>query len=502
MHVWLDFEWWSCLQLYARGLDGKEYIQKAELASLLHKKREAELEAFQANLELYIIQNKALQSLARFDDAYTQARALVEFYESLPKTRIHCWLLSECYFNLGFIGIYTALHTNARDHSHFFERGWHYFQLSDRLVKGPRERALVSSYVCRVAYPAQKGDLERANEIFSSYVSYSIEAKNGMMQGIVELAFCEAAYFKGDLKKAEGLAHQAFNKARQAEQFQVENRALFILIRINIHRGNPEKIRVLLQQLEAQLTNEEFLYGYTLYDIVQGWFLAQIRQVDRVASWLRSDFEKSDLNSLLYGLENLVRAKCFLVDKNYQGVLAALTGQDTKYGLEAFLLGKLEVMALRAVCQYQVGDKKSALQTLREAYGIARGEDLDMPFIELGKDMRTLAGAAMKEKGCGIPAAWLEKVYRKSSAYAKNLNYIIADYRNYNQLNDHLFSLTKREKEVLSDLCRGLSRAEIAYNRNVSDSNVKMMIQMIYTKLGAENTANAIWIAATSKLLQ
>jgi hypothetical protein len=49
-YVWLDFDYWACLQLYARGLDGKEYVEKIQLVKKLHKKREAELKAFQENL--------------------------------------------------------------------------------------------------------------------------------------------------------------------------------------------------------------------------------------------------------------------------------------------------------------------------------------------------------------------------------------------------------------------------------------------------------------------
>jgi hypothetical protein len=50
-YIWLDFNYWACLQLYARGLGGKEYVQKMQLVQKLHKKREAELNAFQANLD-------------------------------------------------------------------------------------------------------------------------------------------------------------------------------------------------------------------------------------------------------------------------------------------------------------------------------------------------------------------------------------------------------------------------------------------------------------------
>ncbi|MDR1589215.1 MAG: LuxR C-terminal-related transcriptional regulator [Oscillospiraceae bacterium] len=458
--------------------------------------------AYRDNAELYIIKIKLLQSLARFDDATALARATLAAFEHMPETPENCWLLSECYLNLGYIGIYTALYTNIRDHSHCFERGRHYFKRSGGIPKGPRERALVSSYVSRVGYPAAAGALQDGIDAFLKYVDYVIEVKNGMMQGMADLAACEAAYYKADIKRAEGMAYQAIEKARAGEQFQIENRALLFLLRIYIHMGDTGGLRNVLTQLKSQLDNAEFLGGYTLYDIACGWFFAHIRQLDRVAEWLKSDFEKSDLNTLLYGLEKLVQAKCFLAEKKYYAALAALEGQDGRYGLESFLIGKLEVTVLRAVCKYNSGDRCGAVTTLTQAYNISLAEELDMPFIELGRDMRTLTAAAMRDDACEIPRPWLVKIQKKSSAYAKTLSYVITAYRNFNQLNEKLFALTIKEKEILSDLCHGLSRTEIAYNRNISVNTVKLLLQTVYSKLGAKTTADAVWIAASMKLVE
>jgi LuxR family maltose regulon positive regulatory protein len=459
-------------------------------------------QAFHESVELYIIQNKMLQTLTRFEEAYAQVHETIEEFESLPATPTNCWVLSECYLNLGFIGLYTALHTNVRDYSDYFEKGHRYFLRSGHMVKGPKERALVSAYVTRIGSPAAKGDLERGNAIFARYVNYAIEAKAGIMNGMAELANCEVAYFKANYKKAEGLAYQAIRKAKDTEQFQIENRALFFLLRINIHKGNPERLRDIFQQLNAQLEQEEFLHSYTLYDIVVGWFYAQIRQTDRIAVWLRNSFNKSDLNPLLFGLENLVRAKSYFAERKYHAALNALEGQAGQYGLEAFLLGKLELTVLRAVCKYHIGEKKEAIRILQEAYTVSLADELDMPFIELGKDMRTLTVAAMKEKNCGIPQSWLEKIHKKSSTYAKSLSYIISEYRIFHHINTDIYTLTSREKEILADLCRGLSRTEIACNRNISLSTVKTLIQSIYSKLGTQNIAETIWIAATFKLIE
>jgi LuxR family maltose regulon positive regulatory protein len=459
-------------------------------------------DAYREHMELIIIKLKLFHSLARFDDATALANAAIAEVEALPRTPENCWFLSECYLNLGYTGIYTALYTDVRDHTQYFKLGYDYYKLSGCIAKGPRERTLISSYVSRVKYPASKGALQHNSDEFALYADYAITVKNGMLQGVVDLLECETAYFQADIKKAEALASQAAAKARDAEQFQVENRALFFLLRTNLYMGNSENLRSVLEQLRAQMGNAEFIDGYTLNDIVCGWFYAHIRQLDRVADWLKNNLEKSELNTLLYGPEKLVQAKCFLAEKKYYAALSALEGQDGMYGLEAFLLGKLEVSVLRAVCKYNAGDKDGAMQELATAYDISLTDDLDMPFIELGKDMRTLTAAALRDEKCKIPRQWLDRIHKKSSAYAKTLSYVITDYRNYNRLNEKLFALTNKEKEILLDLCHGLSRTEIAYNRNISVNTVKLLIQTVCSKLGAQNTAEAVWIAANLKLAE
>jgi LuxR family maltose regulon positive regulatory protein len=457
--------------------------------------------AFGTNPELYIIKIKILQSLARFEEASSLSRAVIERFECLSATPENCWVLSECHLNLGYIGIFTALHTNVRDHSESFEKGYRYFKLSGGMSRGSRERALIGAYVSRVGHPAAAGDIKRSIEEFSRYVGYAIAAKNGMMRGAVDLAECEAAYFKGDIKRAEGFAYQAASKAHESEQFQIENRALLFLLRIHIHSGNTGGLGDVLRRLEAQLDNAEFIDGYTLYDIACGWYHSQLRQSDHVADWLRSGLEEVEFNELTNGLETLVRAKCLFAEKKYYAALAALEGQDGEYGLESFLIGKLEIAAMRSVCVYHTGDRAGALRALEDAYRVSSSEELDMPFIELGRDMRTLTASAMKSDAVSIPAQWLDKMHKKSSAYAKSLSYVIADFRNRNNLNDKLFELTSKEKEILTDLCHGLSRTEIAYSRGISANAVKLLLRSIYTKLGAQNTADAVWTAARLNLI-
>jgi len=123
-----------------------------------------------------------------------------------------------------------------------------------------------------------------------------------------------------------------------------------------------------------------------------------------------------------------------------------------------------------------------------------------MPFIEMGKDMRTLASAFLKEGGGAIPESWLEEINRKSASYAKRKAHVISEYMQANRITDTP-AITPRETDILGDLSHGLSRTEIASSRNLSINTVKMVINSLYFKLGAENLADVIRIATKRKMI-
>jgi LuxR family maltose regulon positive regulatory protein len=145
-------------------------------------------------------------------------------------------------------------------------------------------------------------------------------------------------------------------------------------------------------------------------------------------------------------------------------------------------------------------DREKACAALEDAYNTASPNGILMPFIELGKDMRTLTSFAAKKTGGVIPKSWLENVNRKSASYAKRLAHVIAKYKQASGTAGEI-TITRRESEILTDLSHGLSRTEIAASRDLSINTVKMIINNVYMKLGAENLADAIRIASEKKIV-
>jgi LuxR family maltose regulon positive regulatory protein len=411
--------------------------------------------------------------------------------------------LSGCYYNRGFLRLTISPFTRDYDYAHYFERSRYYFNLSPFETKPPISVFPLSAYICRVN-SEEAGEIERCIEALAATVALVPAIMGGCTLGLDHLAQGEFAFFRGDLSAAEQFILESLHKAREGNQYETENRALFYLLRINLAWGNSEKIQDVFKQLEAQLAEQYYLNRFTYHDIVTGWYYTQIGQADKLAPWLKNDFEESDLNSLACGLELLVKAKYHFAERRYPTALAVLESREGRNTRMAFVLGRIEKKVLEAVCYYQLRDKKAAFAALETAYNLAHPNALYMPFIELGKNMRTLAGAALRDEATAIPPAWLEKVRRNASAYAKKLFLVMERYRQPQQTGkvpNPVILLSRREKEVLTGLSQGLTREEIAGLFSISVNTVKSVIRSIYNKLGAVNRADAIRIATSQGLV-
>jgi LuxR family maltose regulon positive regulatory protein len=131
---------------------------------------------------------------------------------------------------------------------------------------------------------------------------------------------------------------------------------------------------------------------------------------------------------------------------------------------------------------------------------MASPNEIIMPFIEMGKDMRTLTLAALHDEGCAVPEPWLKNINQKSSIYARHQTMVISEYKRANNLSEGV-GLTHRETEVLNDLYKGFSRSEIAANQGLSINTVRLIVNTIYEKLKARNLAELIRIAHEQKLI-
>jgi LuxR family maltose regulon positive regulatory protein len=452
----------------------------------------------------YAVRPRLLLGLGRIEEAIEENRRSIAKFEALPSSPLHSRILTVCYNCLGALAIIRCRATRNYNIAPLFEQAHHYYLRHPEPLEGPITQTCISTYILQTGHPAEPGELERALREFSPAVAPASQSFNGYLYGSDTLGWAELHFFTADLNNAEKFTRSAIFQSREKKQCEVENRALFYLLRINLYTGNFAGVEEVLKQLDAQLENPEFLNRYILHDIETGWFYAQIGQTEKIASWLKNDFEESELNTMFHGFEKLVKAKCSFAEKRYEAVINTLGRPLGDRSPEEVLLGRLEMTVLEATAFYKWGEKEKAFAALEAAWDMAASNHLNMPFIELGEDMRALTAAALAE-GSGskkaIPRPALENIRSKASIYAKKLSLVAEQYRS-RQKSQVLTALSFREREILTSLSQGFTREEIAGEAGLSINAVKNVITSIYAKLGALNRADAIRIAVSEGLLR
>jgi LuxR family maltose regulon positive regulatory protein len=457
---------------------------------------------FVENPEANLARVRVLIALEQFEEAVTRLQALIKSLESAPRGNNNARMLSRCHFNMGLIGFVTCIHTRDYSYVRSFERAYDYYRQISGEFKGFTTVVPLSSYICRVD-SAERGEMERFIAALEATVPLLLSSYGGITYGMEDLAWAELAFFRNDQDRAEQMAYQALFKAQEKNQYEIMGRAIFYLMRINIANGNIEKIEELFKRSEVLLDEESYVNRYVYYDIQAGWFYSQIGQASRTAPWIKNDFVESDLNSIVSGLEILVRSKYHFARGDFATALKVLESDTGKYSLGGFLLGQLGRLIAAAMCRYGMQDIAAATQALEEAYALALPNEFDMPFIEQGKALQPLYAAALKRKNCSIPREWLERMYRGSSAYTKKLYVVAEKFRQpeYEDKASPVF-IPRQELKVLVGLSHGLTRQELAKNGNSSINTIKSIIKSLYHRLGAVNSADAVRIATNMGILQ
>jgi LuxR family maltose regulon positive regulatory protein len=470
----------------------------------------------------YVERTKFLIALNRLEEAEAECREAIRIFAGMEENPLAAGILTANYNNLGDVTCYNSLATKNYEYI-WYEKAARCF--SPESLRGAEIQCGIWSYVCPVSYPAEKGEFERAIRAIRDFIPYTVRTLNGGYYGMDNLALMEYLWFRGDLTGAETNARQALYKAREKNQYEIEARAIFFLLRLSFCTGNYIEARELMKQADALLEITEYLNRYAVYSIGASWFYAHIGETSRIVPWLKNEYYEQGLNVIFYAsFQTLVKAKCYFGVKRYVAVLHILKEPAEEKG--EFLLGRLEQTLLRAaaLARWSAGGGddmlpdadagtppleapplatppletppplEAAIRCLEKAWEMAESNSLKMPFIELGEEMRLLATLALRDKTCVIPRPWLEEIRGAASAYHKKLLKMAERFRIRSGLQDSP-ALSWREVEVLKALSLGWSRERIANKLAMSVNTVKAEIHSIYTKLGAINRADAVRIA-------
>jgi LuxR family maltose regulon positive regulatory protein len=382
-----------------------------------------------------------------------------------------------------------------------YDFGPYFIEMDDCLTKSPLKPGQITSFpvspwINPVGSSVQGAPLEYANAL-TAMEKYVSKCLHGMMAGAGDLARGEFLFYQGDAQAAEPLIVLGLERARKHKQFEYVHRAQFYIMRLAVLQGNRAKAEQALKIIKDQMAKKEYPLRYVTYDIAFGWYHYLLRLPAMVPAWLKEDFTPYCNALFIDNFGNQMKARYHYMTRKSPPLLAYIG--DMK-GRESTLYGRAEMLAIEACARYQMKEGDGAIAALREAYETTSPNNILIPFIELGKDMRSLTAAAMRDKDCGIPGDWLKTVNNKAYVYAQRQASVIADHKKEYDTEDEAV-LSPREIEVLSDLYNGFTKSEIAVKQGLSINTVKMVAKKIYEKLDAHNMVDIIRIAAERNLV-
>jgi LuxR family maltose regulon positive regulatory protein len=348
---------------------------------------------------------------------------------------------------------------------------------------------------------ATEKDFSEFSESLKELALLSDKRHDHKYHGYEEWAACEIAFFKNKLDEAMHLALSGVTKSRANSDHGIEMMLRQYMLRIAIHMGDYALAKEVLEQIYKCIENIGKFNRQLLYDLIAGSFYIHIGVPERAAPWIFSEFDKDESSDFRVPMRELiVSVRYFLSRKKYTRALNTLYNSSPRLPHERFLFSELVFSLLLAIAEVRTGAPRKAVESFEAAYKLSYDGVFEMPFIEMGKHITSITAAVRKCKSSIIPENWLSAVERKAIIYAKNTAVIEKAFKRENKIEEEI-PLSEREREVLSDMCRGLSRDEIAMYRCLSINTVKKIVGSLYLKLDASNNLDAVRIAFERKLV-
>ena len=453
-------------------------------------------ELFDTVIYLASIHLRAVMCQARWEEVFKLARYYEERYMELPvDAEFRMLTLGSIYYCWGVSRSLMCLADDVYDFDLYYEK-------VDKCFHEPLDPgALINrnpggAWVCAVG-SSRKGALDefiaasKRSTVSLSHCYIDFES------GKDELAQGELFFYKNDVDAAEAYVTRALGIAQERKQFGIVHRALFYLLRMAVSRGNYARADQALRDMKANLDKPEYFNRFIEYDISLCWYYCILDLPEKVPDWLKEDFSLYGHASFIENFANQMKARYCYVTRNYPPLLSYI--EDMKHR-ESYLFGRLEMLAIEACIYYKMKKREKSVAALYDAYLAASPNEILTPLIELGKDMRTLTAFMLKERRGRIPRVWLENLNKKAASYAKRQAHVITEFRQASGMADNIV-VSPREHEILVDLTHGLTRTEIASSQGLSVNTVKMVINSIYSKIGAGNLADAIRIVTERRMI-
>ncbi len=329
-------------------------------------------------------------------------------------------------------------------------------------------------------FHVQVGDIEAEAEGLEEFLAVYSPLTGGHGSGAGSLFRAEAAYYQGDMAKAEIHAYKAAFLAEGKRQTIIQLGAAKVLADIAlVHAdiGGWQQAMKAMERAASPVAHNTLLIRSVL-DIVKASILNDLQEQDRIAAWLKShDFSSRTLmppmadNALFTHVMYLLQKGELLRFVGTQEAIPSKVVEKTAFSAHLFLL-------LMAIGHYFLGSTDLARDYLERSVDIVFPDKLLLSVAPAAWRLDGLVEELIEAKYPSLLDAFAEAKEQYGVGWVTVRDALSSE--------EHADSLTAREREIALYAAEGLRNSEIASRVGVSESTVRAHLRTIFQKLGID----------------
>ncbi len=342
---------------------------------------------------------------------------------------------------------------------------------------------IAPGFLC--SFHRTKGGLLAEVEAFKSLceeAEYQILPVSRRCAALLQAEYCLEV---GELKMAKYYALETAAQSNDQDNAFLHICVFFILAKVSILEGRREEGLNLLKQLDSwngengQRDNSRFT---SMADICKGYLCAAMGKWDQIPAWICENASQSRRMSRFSSYGYIIRARSLTGSGAFMEF--ELMAREWKKHLESndFLWAEIHYRIHRAISAKELYGIQAAADELKSAFLAALPDRVITPFVENGEALLPILNYAIERQVIELSQPEIGRLNQMLSSFLRKKVYV-SGRKNM---------LSKREKEILRLLEKGLNYQEIADDLVISKLTVRKHMQNIYMKLNVSDRINAL----------
>lgn len=316
-------------------------------------------------------------------------------------------------------------------------------------------------------------------------------------KGLTTLGLAESLFEKGgDLYRVMELANRGLMENMDGGKFELQFVGAALLARVYLIMGHTSDSRKTLSEVEERARKRGALRVVRNVRAMQCRVMLWQGQNEEAASWMETEAQEEIRFNVLERYCYNTRVRVYMAQQRYDKAALTVTRLRSYASMEKRPWLQMEGDLLESIVRYRTGNptwKAELLQVLRQAESYH--------FVRLFSREGAALLPLLQELGVpgSIESAFYQAVLDETRAMAEAYPLYLSV--NAPAVQPGAVQLTERSLQVLRLQAKGMTRAEIAQQLQLSERSVKYQCEQAYHKLGASNKLEAIEQARKLNLL-